>query len=191
MRFEKVSKDNFHEQKYLIANPDVVQGIFRNEFKDGRDHFENAGILEQRFQKISSEKDSPLAIIHVPKCSGTSLRIEIDAISPKMYSGSKYSVRKSMHKFLRNPKMNLVHSQPEATTWTSRELRAAQDQYECVMGHISLKDFYKAGFKDFLVVVRDPRIRLLSEYIFHTSNSEYRQLLEKFKVKDSKSYFHN
>ncbi len=191
MRFEKVSKENFHEQKYLIANPDVVQGIYRNEFKDGRDHFEKTGILEQRFQKLSQKEDSPLAVIHVPKCSGTSLRIEIDSICPNMYSGTKYSVRKSRRKFIRNSEINLVQSELEATTWTAKELRSAHDQYQCLMGHISLVDFYKAGFQEFLVIVREPKIRLLSEFLFHTSNSEYRQHLEKFKVTDSKSYFRN
>jgi hypothetical protein len=191
MRYEVSTKLNFNEEKYLAANPDVVQGILRKEFKNGENHFERAGILEQRFQKVSLEKDSPLAVIHVPKCAGTSLRIEIDAISSNMYSGSKYSMRESRPKILRNFKMNLIQSHLEATTWTSKELRAVLNQYECLMGHISMKDFFEAGFDDFLAIVREPRIRLLSEYLFHTSHSEYVQLLEKFKVTNSKSYIRN
>jgi hypothetical protein len=57
------------------------------------------------------------------------------------------------------------------------------------MGHISIEDFHKAGFREFLLIVREPRIRLLSEYLFLTSASEYRQKLEHYNVTDTKSYF--
>ena len=70
MRYELSTNLNFNEDKYLVANPDVIGGIQRKEFNSGQDHFEKAGILEGRYQKISLEKDSPLAVIHVPKCSG-------------------------------------------------------------------------------------------------------------------------
>ncbi len=191
MRYELSTNLNFSEDKYLVANPDVIGGIQREEFKSGQDHFEKTGILEGRYQKISLEKDSPLAVIHVPKCSGTSLRIEIDSIQSNMYNGVKYSMRKSKLQFLRNPRTSILQSKLNTTAWTPEELCAAHDQYECVMGHISLKDFHKAGFREFLLIVREPRIRLLSEYMFLTSRSEYRQTLEKYKVTDSKTYFSN
>ena len=57
------------------------------------------------------------------------------------------------------------------------------------MGHISLRDYWKAGFRDFVVIVREPRIRLLSEWIFLLSHKEYEQHLRAHRVLDSKSYF--
>ena len=189
MRYELSTNLNFNEDKYLVANPDVIGGIQRKEFNSGQDHFEKAGILEGRYQKISLEKDSPLAVIHVPKCSGTSLRIEIDSIHSNMYNGIKYSMRESKRKFLRKPRTNFLQSELNLTTWTPRELRSAHDQYECLMGHISLEDFFKAGFREFLLIVREPRIRLLSEYLFLKSAPEYRQKLENYKVTDIKSYY--
>ena len=48
MRYELSTYENFDEKKYLVANPDVVQGILRQEFKNGLDHFEIHGIHEQR-----------------------------------------------------------------------------------------------------------------------------------------------
>jgi hypothetical protein len=177
--------------KYLLANPDVIQAIKRNEFKTGREHFETHGFFEKRYQKISLDEDAPLAVVHVPKCAGTSLRIEIDRITPNMYNGKKYSVRKSKKKFIRMTKSNSSQLELDTTTWSFEELRAAHDQYEVVMGHISLKDFKKAGFKNFVVIVREPRIRLLSEWVFLKSNLEYDLLMKKFGVVSNKTYFSN
>jgi hypothetical protein len=189
VRYEPSTHINFEEDKYLVANPDVIGGIQRREFKSGQDHFEKTGIFEGRYQKISLEKDSPLAVIHVPKCSGTSLRIEIDSIQSNMYNGVKYSMKESKRQFLRNSRNNFLQPDHSLTTWTPKELRAAHDQYECLMGHISFADFHKAGFREFLLIVREPRIRLLSEYLFLASASEYRQKLENYNVSDIKSYF--
>jgi hypothetical protein len=191
VRYEISTNLNFNEEKYLAANPDVVQGILRKEFKSGHNHFENSGYLEKRVQKISLEKDLPLAVVHVPKCAGTSLRIEIDRVSSNMYVGSKYSVRKPLRKFFRT--FNSTSFDPEliANTWTIKDLQAARNQYDCVMGHISLQDFHQADFRDFLVVVREPRVRLLSEFSFLFSNSAYKNYLEKFSATTSKEYFQN
>jgi hypothetical protein len=189
MRYQISTHEIFDEMKYLLANSDVVQAIERNEFKNGHEHFETHGFLEKRFQKISLEKDSPLAVVHVPKCAGTSLRIEIDRITPNVYNGNKYSVRKSKVKFFGLPKSNSAQLDLDATTWSLEELQVAHDQYECVMGHISLRNFEKAGFKDFVMIVREPRIRLLSELIFLKSNPEYESSLKDFGVKSNKTYF--
>ena len=126
MRYEVSTHEIFDEIKYLIANPDVAQAIERKEFKNGHEHFETHGFLEKRYQKISLEKDSPLAVVHVPKCAGTSLRIEIDRISPNMYNGNKYSVRKSQVKFLRIPRSNSAQLELDSTTWSLKELKAAE-----------------------------------------------------------------
>ena len=99
-------------------------------------------------------------------------------------------MRESKRKFLRKPRTNFLQSELNLTTWTPRELRSAHDQYECLMGHISLEDFFKAGFREFLLIVREPRIRLLSEYLFLKSAPEHRQKLENYKVTDIKSYYH-
>jgi hypothetical protein len=191
MRYELSTNLNFNEDKYLVANPDVIHGIERKEFKNGQDHFKQTGILEKRYQKISLEKDLPLGIIHVPKCAGTSLRIEIDSIHSNMYNGVKYSMRKPRFQLFRNPRTYFLQSEHNSVTWTPKELGVAHDQYECLMGHISFKDFHKAGFRDFLLIVREPRIRLLSEYMFQTSRPEYSQKLENYNVTGSKDYFSN
>jgi hypothetical protein len=179
---------NFDEESYLFANPDVVKGLSRKEFKNGRDHFEKAGINEQRFQKISLDKDLPLAVVHIPKCAGTSLRLEIDRICPTMYNGTKYSIREKRGPFqfrqLKKAKIEI-----ESTSWTVSELADSLNQYDCVMGHISLRDFWKAGFRNFVVIVREPRIRLLSELRFLFSQKEYEQHLKDHQVFDTKSYF--
>jgi hypothetical protein len=179
---------NFDEESYLFANPDVVKGLSRKEFKSGRDHFEKAGTFEQRFQKISLDKDLPLAVVHIPKCAGTSLRIEIDRICPTMYNGTKYSMREKRRPFQFRP-LKIAKTEVESTSWTESELANSIGQHDCVMGHISLSDFWKAGFRDFVVIVREPRIRLLSEWIFLQSHKEYEQHLKAHKVIDSKSYF--
>jgi hypothetical protein len=189
MRYQISTYLNFNEEKYLAANPDVVQGIVRKEFKSGLSHFEISGIFEQRFQKISLKNELPLAVVHIPKCAGTSLRIEIDRISSNMYNGTKYSIRRSSRQFFRTSILNSFESEIKAATWTSKELRASHDQYDCVMGHISLEDFHKADFRDFLVIVREPRIRFLSEWVFLRTHSEYDQLLSQFGVSDNKDYF--
>jgi hypothetical protein len=191
VRYEISTFENFNEAKYVLANPDVVQAIKRNEFKTGLEHFETHGFFEKRYQKISLEEDAPLAVVHVPKCAGTSLRIEIDRITSNMYNGKKYSVRKSKVMSLGIPKSNSARLELDKTTWSLKELKAAHDQYECVMGHISMRNFEKAGFKDFVMIVREPRIRLLSEFIFLKSNPEYESLLKDFGVKSNKTYFDN
>ena len=189
MRYEISTFEIFDEMKYLLANPDVTRAIKQNQFKNGHEHFETHGFLEKRYQKISLEADAPLAVVHVPKCAGTSLRIEIDQIIPNMYNGNKYSVRKSKVKFFRLPKSNSAQLELDTTTWSLKALKTAHDQYECVMGHISLRNFEKAGFKDFVMIVREPRIRLLSELIFLKSNPEYESSLKDFGVKSNKTYF--
>jgi hypothetical protein len=190
MRYELSTYENFDEKKYLVANPDVVQGILRQEFKNGLDHFEITGINEQRFQKISLEKDLPLAVVHIPKCAGTSLRMEIDRICPTMYTGTKYAIRDTRKKSFFRKKSKVTEKEVEET-WTHAELSDARIQYDCVMGHISLGDFECAGFKDFVIIVREPRIRLLSEWLFLQYHKEYESVLKFQKVVDTKSYFAN
>jgi len=191
MRYAISTHETFDEMKYLLANLDVVQSIERNEFKNGHEHFEAFGFFEKRCQKISLEEDAPLAVVHIPKCAGTSLKLEIDRITPNMYNGKKYSVVNSKLKFIRLPKSNSAQLELDKTTWSLKELREAHDQYECVMGHISLRNFKKAGFKDFVIIVREPRIRILSEWLFYKSNRVYDEMLGNLKVVSNKTYFSN
>jgi len=190
MRYELSTYENFDEKKYLVANPDLVQGILRQEFKNGLDHFEIQGIHEQRCQKISLEKDLPLAVVHIPKCAGTSLREEIQRICPKLYTGTKYGIRDTQKKSFFRKKSEVTEKEVEET-WTHAELSDARIQYDCVMGHISLGDFRSAGYEDFVIIVREPRIRVLSEWVFLKSHTEYEQVLRLFKAVDGKSYFSN
>jgi hypothetical protein len=190
MRFELCTAENFQTQKYLVANPDVMQGILRQEFSNAAEHFDKTGKFEQRFQKISLDKDLPLAVVHIPKCAGTSLRIEIDRICPTMYNGTKYAMREAQ-KLFKVRQSRTTKSEVESTTWTKSELKNSLSQYDCVMGHVSLRDYWEAGFRDFVVIVREPRIRLLSEWIFLESHKEYEQLLKAHKVVNSITYFSN
>ena len=190
MRFELCTEENFQTQKYLMANPDVLQGILRQEFSTAAEHFDKTGKFEQRFQKISLDKNLPLAVVHIPKCAGTSLRIEIDRICPTMYNGTKYAMREARRLF-KIRQSRATKSEIESSTWTESELKDSLSQHDCVMGHISLRDFWEAGFRDFVVIVREPRIRILSEWIFLQSHKEYEQILKAHKVVNSITYFSN
>lgn len=48
----KVTRENFNEEAYLQANPDVAEGIARGEFQNGAQHFLMRGINEGRLQLI-------------------------------------------------------------------------------------------------------------------------------------------
>ena len=188
MRFEKATYENFTEDKYLLSNPDVSDAIKSGQFESGYDHFRLCGHLEDRYQKVTLQKNDPLAIVHIPKCAGTSLRIEVDSICPSIYKGQKYSVRGKKKALVpRHSKEKTLES--ESQTWTLKELSEARDLHDCIMGHISLIHFWKAGFRDFVLIVREPRIRILSEWIFLTSNREYDETLMKRGVFNTKTYF--
>lgn len=191
MRFELANLLNFNEVKYLIANPDVLSGIKRGEFTSGFDHFLKFGQVEGRYQKINSVQDGSLGLVHIPKCAGTSLREELILANQKIYQGNKYSVEyneDNRFKRLLKKKGVKLHS----TTWSLEELKEARYQYDCVIGHISVLNFYKARFRDFVSIVREPRIRILSEYLFIMNLPGKRQELESsFEVKDIKGYFSN
>lgn len=128
-------------------------------------------------------------MVHVPKCAGTSLRREIDQISSNMYNGRKYSLQKSKLNFFQVIKSKYTGSEITSTTWSPKELRKAHNEYDCVMGHIRLRDFKDAGFKDFVIIVREPRVRILSEWLFFKSNREYDKMLRDFGVDSIKTYF--
>jgi hypothetical protein len=165
MRYEQVTFINFDEQRYLAANPDVRSGIDCKDFKSGFEHFQLCGNLEDRFQKITLQNEHPIAIVHIPKCAGTSLSEEINFFHPSIYKGQKYAIRGRKKSIFPTSSLE-KKSKLESLTWTLKELDKARDEYLCVMGHISLNDFKQSGFKDFVVIVREPRIRLLSEMIF-------------------------
>ena len=117
MRYEQVSFANFEEQKYLDVNPDVMGGITRGEFKSGVDHFQLCGYLEDRYQKITLQKYDPLAVVHIPKCAGTSLRLEIDRICPTMYNGTNYSIREKRRPF-QFRQLKTAKAEIDSTSWT-------------------------------------------------------------------------
>lgn len=192
MRYEQASFANFEEQKYLVANPDVMGGINRGEFKTAFEHFEQFGHSEGRCQKLELELDPPLGIVHIPKCAGTSLREEINLFHSSIYKGQKYAIRGRKKSILPNSSQE-KKSKLESSTWTLKELGEARDQYLCVMGHISLNDFQRSGFRDFVVIVREPRVRLLSEMIFLNNYKEYGEELQNvhgvFNYKDFLSKF--
>jgi len=52
-----VTDDNFNEQAYLSANPDVAQAVYEGEIRSGREHFELFGRKEGR--KIRAEVLGP------------------------------------------------------------------------------------------------------------------------------------
>lgn len=188
MRFEKTTSANFDEQKYIVANPDVAAAVQRKEFKSGFEHFQRCGNLEDRYQKITLQSEGPLAIVHVPKCAGTSLRIEVDSISPTMYKSQKYSIRNEKNYFFpRHSREKTLEL--ESQGWRLSELARAREQHDCVMGHISLKHFWQAGFRDIVGVVREPRTRILSEWVFLTTTPEYREAMKRDGLLDAKKYF--
>ena len=190
MRYELTTYENFDEVKYLVANPDVNEGVRLHQFKSGKEHFETFGINENRYQKIDLSPDASLAVVHIPKCAGTSLRVEIDATEKSLYRGNKYSFRKSSKiSTLSSQLPKFMQSKSEVDAWSKHELSAAKQTFSTVMGHISLKNFYISGFQNFLIIVREPRTRLLSEAIFLINNKDDNRTLEKLKVKSFSQYF--
>jgi hypothetical protein len=45
--------DNFHEQAYLLANPDVAEAVKRGNLRSGKDHFTLWGRKEGRRLRLS------------------------------------------------------------------------------------------------------------------------------------------
>ncbi len=188
MRYEISTHENFDESRYLFSNPDVLDGINRGEFKTAFEHFEQYGYSEGRCQKLKTELDAPLGIVHIPKCAGTSLREEINLFHLSIYKGQKYFIR-GRRKSIFPTRSLEKESKLESSTWTLEQLHEARDQYQCVMGHISLNDFQRSGFRDFVVIVREPRIRLFSEMVFLNNHKEYSETLRNLHgVYDYKSY---
>lgn len=192
MRYEISTHENFDESRYLFSNPDVLDGINRGEFKTAFEHFELYGHSEGRCQKLELKLDAPLGIVHIPKCAGTSLREEINLFHSSIYEGQKYAIRGRKKSILPSNSQE-KKSKLESSTWTLKELGEARDQYLCVMGHISLNDFQRSGFRDFVVIVREPRVRLLSEMVFFINHEEYSKSLQSvhgiFDYKDFLSKF--
>ena len=52
---EVATIENFDEQAYLAANPDVAGAVTKSEFKSGWHHFESCGKNESRMQRHSSD----------------------------------------------------------------------------------------------------------------------------------------
>ncbi len=118
-----------------------------------------------------SIKSDAIGIVHIPKCAGTTLRIAASRYSENLYNGkkyfadlsfySKYRVLDSLYvwrhlKGFREPRNTLL--------FTKKELSQAANNGTHVMGHIELRNFLSAGFCNILVMVREPRIRVISQF---------------------------
>ena len=51
------TEENFNEQAYLLANPDIAEAVAQGELDSGRQHFEAYGRQEGRKQKVSGTPD--------------------------------------------------------------------------------------------------------------------------------------
>ncbi|TIO77087.1 hypothetical protein [Mesorhizobium sp.] len=72
MKLEPVTDQNFSEDDYLIANPDVGAAVERRDLVSGRQHFELSGHREGRFQR------APLIFfVHVPKAAGSAVNFHL------------------------------------------------------------------------------------------------------------------
>lgn len=49
--------EDYEEQAYLRANPDVAAAVERGDFRDGRSHFEAFGVAEARRMRLSPDHD--------------------------------------------------------------------------------------------------------------------------------------
>jgi hypothetical protein len=118
------------------------------------------------------------AIVHVPKCGGTALRRqleEFEALSP--LQGTRYHFDASrtaiwgFAKRARQPSDGMSAQDRRRLFWDASELRSAIQGPGLVMGHISARAFRRLGATDIRAIVREPRIRLMSHFMFWRSMS--------------------
>ena len=77
MRLEAVTDQNFCEDDYLIANPDVGAAVEKGVFAGGRQHFQLYGYREKRHQR------APLIFfVHVPKTAGSTVNSHLMELLP-------------------------------------------------------------------------------------------------------------
>ena len=120
---------------------------------------------------VDSIKSDAFAIVHIPKCAGTTLKIAALRYSDNFYDGEKYFADLSFyqkHRIIdslyvwrhlrgfRGPRDTLIFSK--------KELSQTRNSGTHVMGHIELRNFHSAGFRKILVIVREPRIRAISQF---------------------------
>lgn len=118
---------------------------------------------------------NPVGIVHTPKCAGSALRSWISGNVPRAYIGPRYYADSSFtpRRLLgRRVQMAMHSGLPVAEReqyWNLRDLRRFATQHSVVMCHMSVADFVRAGFREMHVIVREPRIRLLSQFLFWRS----------------------
>ena len=97
------------------------------------------------------------AIVHIPKCAGTSLRRRLET-HEGVTTGPKYH-----DPYLMAIKAGgLSLDDPDPFAYSIDELREVGATSAVVMGHVSVKAFADAGYSSIRIVVREPRSRMLS-----------------------------
>ena len=100
---------------------------------------------------------SAAAIVHIPKCAGTSLRRSIETL-PGVVVGPKYH---DPYLMARRPGGSSP-SDRDPLAYTLEELAEVRRTAAVVMGHIGVRAYLDAGFDSIRILVREPRSRLLS-----------------------------
>jgi hypothetical protein len=100
-----------------------------------------------------------LGIVHVPKCAGTSLRRELDAMvdlapMPKYHDPYGNGVEEGAR----------WAGPVDESTYSISELSEAGRKYAVVMGHVTTRSYVEAGFGSVRIIVREPRARILSMF---------------------------
>lgn len=106
---------------------------------------------------------SGLAIVHIPKCAGTSLRFSL--VGPDAYVGPKhFDWRHRAWVPARRTRNGFSEAQhAEFASWCDLEQPVASG---LVMGHFAVQNLVRAGVDRLILTVREPRARLVSTFGF-------------------------
>ncbi|WP_192180067.1 sulfotransferase family 2 domain-containing protein [Mesorhizobium amorphae] len=150
MRLEAVTDQNFCEDDYLIANPDVRAAVEKGVFASGRQHFQSHGYREKRYQR------APLIFfVHVPKTAGSTVNSYLMKLLPdgSIHSEGWFYDDANMHRL-------------DALSWVSGHIPYS-------VASTRIRQFTNRRV-EYFACVRDPTDRVRSHYnwvieIFHRS----------------------
>ena len=115
------------------------------------------------------------SFIHIPKTSGWRIRQELSEHHKFPKQQAKYWSDFEQFKFSETFFGLCLHKSPAELTDRSEsptmispiELRQQYENRDSFCGHITLNSGLRAGYRVFCSLIREPRARLLSDYLFH------------------------